>query len=469
MSTEDTIPDLEERLRAALGARAELVGPEDLAPLPAPVVELRPAWRSPYALLATAAVVLLVLGVVLQGIGGERRSDDVAPRPDRPDRPQVTIPDDVGRDWGTSPESTPARVDLDGDGRVERVRFLAEDNGTFDGRIRLETTLSSTGAEAWGVADVGSTIGVSADGVVDADADGDQELVVNDVDVATDVFTPLVFDLRDGLLVQAPVEEPDLLLRGNRTVAGGVEGRYERYRVQQYWIEDGTLWSGRSVDTYSTNGESTTQPPATVLETWTWRLDDDGVLVAQAAACREQRFDVRPCGTAPADLVPDLTPATGTVGVGESATYASGYPFTAQVEDGDPARVVVEGSDGRTLAADLDLPDPRVATTQPSGLFGDGASLIVTSATDPSLVRVLVQREDRLVALEPVGEVALTDAGDTRTWLTADGSLVSAVAGESGTWRLWSWQVTSGDRVFAMPGVTVCVDDIDDPKSAEAC
>ncbi len=88
MSTTPGAPDLEARLRAALAARADLVRGEDLAPL-ATVTPLRPRWSSPWVLLAAAAVVLLVLGVVLQGVGGRTRSDEVAPEPDAP---QLELP-----------------------------------------------------------------------------------------------------------------------------------------------------------------------------------------------------------------------------------------------------------------------------------------------------------------------------------------------------------------------------------------
>ena len=88
------------RLRAALTARAHQVRTEDLAPL-APVVAPRPRWQSPWVVLATAAVVLLILGVVFQGLGPDPRSDRIAPRPDtpQPDAPRVTLPPDIGRAW----------------------------------------------------------------------------------------------------------------------------------------------------------------------------------------------------------------------------------------------------------------------------------------------------------------------------------------------------------------------------------
>lgn len=469
MSTHDTVPDLEERLRAALAARADLVRPEDLEPLAStPVVALRPAWRSPYTLLAAAAVVLLVLGVVVRGVGGRPRSDDdVAPQPDGP---RVTLPADVGRDWGTGLESTPARVDLDGDGTKERVEFLAEDNGTFDGRIRLQTTLSSTGEEAYGVADVASTIGMAAEGVIDADGDGDQELVVFDGSLDDGAGgAPLVLDLRDGLLVQAVAEEPDLLLRGDVQVPGSQTEFYDLYRTHEYWIDGGTLFSGQSRESFARTGMTSTQLPGTVLDTWSWRLGDDGVLRPEPADCKERVFDIQDCGPDSGDQVPDLTPATGSIGVGEGAEATDGYPFSMRVEAGDPPVLVVEGQDGRTLEHELDVADPRVATVQPESVFSDGEALVVTSASDPTLVRLLVQREDRIVALEPVGEVPLEDTDDNRTWLTAAGQVVSATATEDGSWQLWSWTMTGRDRVVALPGTTVCFDDVDDPTTARGC
>ncbi len=178
MSTHDTVPAIEERLRAALAARADLVQAGDLAPL-GPAVEPRPQWQSPWALLATAAAVLLVLGVVLHGVAGGPRSDRLAPQPDAP---QVQLPPDVGRGWAPDDLSTPARLDLDGDGTREKVEFLAEPSEGHDGRTRVQTTLSTTGEEAYGVVALGTTIGVNALDPIDADADGDQELVLYTTD-----------------------------------------------------------------------------------------------------------------------------------------------------------------------------------------------------------------------------------------------------------------------------------------------
>ena len=144
-TTPYTQPDIEQRLRAALSARAEMVQPEDLSHH-ARVVPLRRRWTKPLVVplvvLASAACVLLVLVLTFQLTDSPPRTDEVAPRPDAR---QVVLPADVGRDWKSNDLSTPARLDLDGDGAKEKVVFLAEPTKDFDGRIRLQTTLSTTG------------------------------------------------------------------------------------------------------------------------------------------------------------------------------------------------------------------------------------------------------------------------------------------------------------------------------------
>ena len=160
---------------------------------------------------------------------------------------------------------------------------------------------------------------------------------------------------------------------------------------------------------------------------------------------------------------PAVTPvSTGTIGVGERAEFAAGYEFSARLDAGDAAVLVVEGADGRVLRHDLDLPDPRVATQQPSGIFSDGASLMVTSASDPGMLQVLVQDGERMKVLDAVGEITPANEGGVRTWLTQYGGLVTVVADEDGTWESWIWVMVSGKEMAAFPLGTVCIDGLDD-------
>lgn len=469
MSTHDTIPDIEERLRAALTARADLVQPEDLAPL-APVVVLRPRWQSPWVLIATAAVVLLVLGVVVQGLGRDQRSDDVAPRPD--ERVELQLPADVGRDWEAHEYSTPARLDLDGDGTKEKVDFLGEPSKKLDGRVRMQTTLSGSGDDAYGVTDIGTTI-VSALEPVDADSDGDQELVLYYDDPAAAPGGggyPLVFDLRDGLLVRAAVEDPELMVRGHVPVPGERTEHYDMVRVHEYGVEDGSLWSSRTVNAFATGNMTLFRPELTVVDTWEWVLDEDGVLRPVATGCRVQTVEaMTDCAPGQVDDPPIVSPvATETVGTGEEAAFDEGYAFTARIDAVADPSLVVEGG-GLAVNIGLEVADPEILTTQPTALFYDGASVVVTSGSDPTYLQVLVQDGARMQALQPVGEIALSTDGGVRTWLTRNGALVTVVAAEDGTWRAWQWVRVTRTEMAAFPTGVVCFDDVEDPSTARQC
>jgi hypothetical protein len=466
MNTHDTIPDMEQRLRAALTARADLVQPEDLAPF-APVVGLRPRWQSPWVLLATAAVVLLVLGVVFQGLG-DQRSDDVAPKPD--ERVELELPPDIGRDWEPSTLSRPPRLDLDGDGTKEVVTFLAEPTKGFDGRFRMQTTLSTTGEEAYGIAEVGTTVDINALDPIDADEDGDQELVLyyDDPEAVGGGGYPLVYDLRDGLLVRAVVQDPDLLARGNVPVPGSRTRFYDLVRIHDYWFEGGLLHSSRSVGTFARGNMTLYRGEAIPVDTWEWHLDDDGVLRPTPAGCKlavpEALIECGPDGRGDLPVVQPVERES--FGEGEQAAYGDeNFGFTARVEDGT---LLVDGVSDDTLTYPLGSADAQVLTTQPTAVFYDGASFVVTYASDPTRLEVLVQRTDGLRRMEPVGQVPLLNEGDVRTWLTANGALVTAVA-DGEAWQTWQWEMVSGAKIAPMPTGSVCFDDIDDPATVRHC
>ena len=469
MSTPSTMPELEDRLRAALAARAELVQPEHLAPL-APVHEQRRRWQSPWVLLATAAAVLLVLGVVLQGMARDPRSDDVAPRPDEP---RIELPDDVGRDWEPDDLSSPARLDLDGDGVDEKVEFLAEPSSDYSAHTRLQTELTGSGDEAYGLAQLGTTIGITALDPIDADGDGDQELVLYREDLAGGPgapVTPLVFDLRDGLLVEAPPVERDLLLAGDVAVPGSATTYFDLVHVHAYWIEDGRLFSSRSVSAFARGNMVLLRPETYLADTYEWSLGEEGLLRPIGTGCQafspEARTDCNPGQT---DDPPVIVPvAAETVGAGEQVRFDEGYVFTARIDQAADPSLVVEGSDGRTLRRDLEVPDARISTVQPM-VAPDGASLLVTSASDPAYLQVLAQDGDGLRALQPVGEVPLANAGPVRTWLTANGALVTVVENGDGTWDAWQWESVRPGRIAALPTGTVCLDDPEDPATVRRC
>ncbi|PKH42678.1 hypothetical protein SAMN05192575_103219 [Nocardioides alpinus] len=476
----DTRADLEDLLRSALEARAELVRPEDLSLL-ATAAPLRPRWQSPWVLLATAAVVLLILGVVFQGLAGQQRSDEIAPRPD-----QVELPPNVGRTWEVSEESSPARLDLDGDGVEERVEFLAEPTPDHDGRTRVQTTLSSTGEETYGLVELGSTIGVNALGPIDADADGDQELVLytNALDGGPNApFEPVVLDLREGLLVQAVSSSPELLSGGDVPVPGSETDHYDLFHAQSFLVEDGALVSTRSRSAFARSGMIQLAPETYVMDRYEWSMDSDGVLVAGEPGCRVHVPESSTACTADSrDDLPYVTSqSTDTIGVGEEvALEDGGLGYRVRVEAGEPPSAVVDGpgADGHVFG--LDLPDPRVSTISPTELVSsDGASLFVTSASDPTLVQVVVETADQagLVRLQPVGDIAFgtgtTDSGRAyRSWLTGAGVTVTVVEGADGSWEAWRWVRVGSAETFemaALPWGTICFDDVEDPTTGQAC
>jgi hypothetical protein len=437
-------------------------------------------------LLATAAVVLLVLGVLFQSFDPGPKSDRLAPKPDAP---RVTLPEDVGRTWKADDLSSPARLDLDGDGTKEKVEFLAEPAKDFAGRTRVQTTLTSTREEAYGVVELGTTIGINALDPVDADSDGDQELVLYTTEAGGPgtPFEPGVLDLREGLLVQAVSEDPELLSGGDVAVPGSATTYYDLVHVQSFWVDGGTLVSTRSVNAFARGAMTLLRPETYVAERHDWTLGDDGVLRAGEPACvvfvPEATTE---CGPDAADDLPYVTSgSTDTIGVGEQVALEDGglgYQARVETEDApaleeDAPVLVVDGpgADGSTFA--LDIPEPQVHVVSPTYLVGgDAASVFVTSAADPDAMQVVVQTADQagLVALDTVGEVPLgagTDAAGRayRSWLTGAGVVVTVVAGGDGSWEAWQWIRVDDDTMAALPWGTICFDDIEDPSTGHAC
>jgi hypothetical protein len=81
---------------------------------------------------------------------------------------------------------------------------------------------------------------------------------------------------------------------------------------------------------------------------------------------------------------------------------------------------------------------------------------------------VLVQGEDRMVVMEPVGEIDLVGDGEQRTWLTENGAVLSAIP-DGDAWSLWTWTMVSRTEIAALPWGTVCIDDVDAPTSIRVC
>ena len=263
-----------------------------------------------------------------------------------------------------------------------------------------------------------------------------------------------MFDLRDGLLVQAVAEDPDLLVRGQVPVPGAATQFYDLMRIHDYGIEGGRLVSSRSVNAFAAGGMSLLRPESIVMDSWAWVLGADGVLRTGEPRCLRQGPEfVEACEPGAIDDPPVVAPvADETFGRGEQADFDEGYAFTAGVEAVADPSLAVTGSDGRTLDVGLEVTDPRISTVQPTSLFYDGASVVVTSGSDPAYVEVLVQDGDTMRALQPVGEIALANGGQsapgsrrTASWSRSSGRRAAAGRPGSGSgspaprWRPSRW------------------------------
>jgi hypothetical protein len=255
------------------------------------------------------------------------------------------------------------------------------------------------------------------------------------------------------------------------TVPGSATEHYDLVRLHDYWVEDGRLLSSRSLGAYARGNMTLFAPAVTVVESWEWVLGEDGVLRPDEARCLLQETDRRrPCGENPVDSPPSLPTAPAAyVAPGESVDYTRTHRFGARIEAGDRPELVVEEPGGRTLRKPLDVVDPRLGTVQPESVFYDGAAVVVTSAADPAVVQVLVERADRMVALEPTGEIPLANDGAVRTWLTETGSLLSVVDGEDDQAVLWQWLMVARTEIAALPWGPVCFDHLNDPTTMRAC
>lgn len=143
---------IEGRLAAALEARAELVRSENLRPLKVPPRPRRAARAGALVLAAAACAAVVAAPFGLGGLReGAHSPDPVAPPSDRTS-PAPAKPVSPSSSWRLPSDSAPAvgrfrvvatqHADLDGDGRVDRVRVMARPTlGTTAG-VRLDADLA---------------------------------------------------------------------------------------------------------------------------------------------------------------------------------------------------------------------------------------------------------------------------------------------------------------------------------------
>lgn len=449
--------ELEQRLAAALEARAGQVGPDDLAPRELPGPTGRGPSRGVWVGLAAAACLAAVgAGVVVPRLLAD---PDASPPP----ASRLDVPSDVGRNWEPI-GGVESDVDLDGDGEADRVRLRGEPDPDFEGRTRLDVELSG-GGSAYGVVDLGSTLASYPPRGADLDGDGADEMVLTvDVDEAT--TAPRVLDLRDDVLVEVAPAAGD----GTPLVAGALRAGTDpatglvEQRAADWWLADGTLRSSVSESAYPALGMSWWVPDPFVAQVVTWRLDGDVLVPRPDDDVCISRLDEerRPCAPGEQDGLPDLTPATGDlVEAGESAALEGGLPGTVRVDrTGRTDRMVLTPDGGRPTSLGMVGKRLRVFPVAPSALVVDELSAAYDEDGD--------DRPDGVVVAPLDGPTVLLKApDDQRAWLAEDGA-VYTVSGESGRVALGQW-ARDGDDLLVVPLGTVCLPDDGDVTAAERC
>lgn len=435
---------IEDRLSAALEARAELVRPEDLRPAEVPSAPGTVSWlRHPATYVAAAAACAAVIAAPFLVSSGDEGTEP-SPAPSVPVEPSQLAPlVDVGGDW-PAPDA-PRRIDVDGDGTPDVVRLRAEPGKPLIGpQARVEAELSSTGSLVWAIIDSGGT---SANIAEPAQLDDDPGL---ELTVYRDGLDFAVLDLAADRLVQPTAPASPRLLNG--TVEEQGTGRAFESRV---WFEDGALYSYLSDDSFS--GEPLGTPVTYPVSITSWSISE-GRLVPSAPSRRcidvvsvTDSGDLPPLGDctdsggASGSGVPELFPEPeGLAGLGDSfelevdgdlATVAlEGTERNGTVEEGD-AELVLTLAGGETRRWAVPAGWAPAVTTVPALFPGGGVGLLVRQegGDNTSMTLVLI-RESGLQATLTAGEVPFGNgfAGASlrtfRTWIAPDGVLWTRVA-----------------------------------------
>jgi hypothetical protein len=267
---------LEDRLSAALTARADLVQPEDLRPASPPPVVV-PLRRRPAVYLLAAAACAAVAAVPFLIRGG---GDSVSPRP--VDTPSVTPNGDQvrGADW---PEIySYDGYDVDGDGEGDHVVIRKESSEELaKGTRRLEVQLSSGGTAA--VLLDYDTYDINGIDPVDLDGDGADEILYYR---GTEPAEIGVVRYVDGALVDLEVADDP-----------GLTNQYDdQGRIRTWWVRDHLLFASRSVEGGFVLGDGGKPIPQRYpVEVWTWTVDGgSAVPVPQGEECVLSRQATRP-------------------------------------------------------------------------------------------------------------------------------------------------------------------------------
>ena len=259
---------IEDRLVAALEARAELVGPEDLGPIQVPDRPRRPR-RGVVLLLAAAASAVAVGAPFVLGGGG------ASPEPD-PTGPSsvVSSPSEPAPSESAPSESAPPtassdlvvadrqRADVDGDGRPDEVRLMLDSAQEEPAAGVVEVSLAAGGT-------VSAEVPLGYPRLLpafDINGDGHDQVLLSHT-AGGDSAQLLVYTWYDGGLVPARTD-------GDAPLALDLDGQG---RVDHYYTDDRGLFSWRRLDPVDPSGG-----PRFRVEQWSWSVDGDRLVPTPA-------------------------------------------------------------------------------------------------------------------------------------------------------------------------------------------
>ncbi len=262
---------IEDRLVAALEARAELVTTDDLGPVEVPDRPRRPPRTAVLLLVAAASAAVIATPFVVGDRGG------VSPEPGPAGSPStgVTESDEPTPTASTTPSEAPTeqrdaivtgrqRADLDGDGAPDQVRVLfygpsAEDPA--EGAVEVSLANGATGVAAL-------PFGYPPDllPAFDINGDGREQLLMRHSE-GGDLARLLVYTWHEGGLVRAqgPRDAP---------LALELDGQG---KAADHYTDEGRLFSWLRLDPVDPAGG-----PWFEVEQWSWAVEGDRLVATPA-------------------------------------------------------------------------------------------------------------------------------------------------------------------------------------------
>lgn len=429
---------LEDRLGAALSARAEQVRATDLRPDGVPLA-VRARWRRPGMVLAAAAVAALVAT-------------------------PLVVRDAIRSPHQALPAGTARQVtgDIDGDGHPDVVRLLGS------GVVRV--TLSGSGDQVAAQLPAGSRlVGVAGIGVPG-------QAIVGTVPQATGMRSresdATVLRLSGGRLVQVRPEDNQAIIRSG---------------ADTFWVDDGQLFSGTGIGA---------RAQREVLNVWTYALAGTRLRATPAGQlCWDRTAEPHPTSCRPGhdyrtDLgsskgLPRLFPEASRAVIAAGGTFTdtvAGTPVTVSLRNVDAVgRVTFSVTRAGTIYTMTTANDsPRgISTTLVADRSGTGIGILLSQETGDGWPMAMYELRGGKIRPVPTRGGAPISLGDGflaggaryfRTWQTGSNGLFTRLGRDQAGvhFTVWSWALDHGTLKATNLG-PVCIDTGIDPPAVGRC